>query len=169
MFETEKWVEKWVAQYCPRLILFHCMCDFEKGFILCSCEPLKTVNPPKKKSKRNQNAPAQLPGYRWVLFRFTEYIEEVLMEGSFEPPVKDLGNGLNEEWVLLNLNLEKCFDFDYIPKEGDNLILRSNDRYKYLSFTFEKSIWISNYYDPFSTVLEKFKEGKIMNRDLSLQ
>ncbi len=145
------------------------MCDFENGFILCSCEPLVSIEPPKRKSKKNQNMPERKLGYRWVLFRFDGYIEDILMEGSFEPPVKDLGNGLNEEWVLLNLNLEKCFDFEYTPKEGDNLILRSNDRYKYLSFTFEKNVWISNHYDPFSTVLEKFKEGKIKNRDLSLQ
>lgn len=137
------------------------MCDFEKGFILCSCEPVKRISPPKRKSKRTETLPIQLPGYRWTLSRFIGHIEEVLMEGSFEPPSADLGNGLNEEWVLIYLNLENCFDFDYSPTEGDNLILRSNDKFKYLSFTFEKQKWIKNHYDPFSTILEKFKEGKI--------
>lgn len=137
------------------------MCDFEKGFILCSCEPVLSNLPPKRKSKKNQKLPEKIPGFRWVLFRFDGYIEEVLMEGSFEPPVKDLGNGLNEEWVLMNLNLENCFDFEYSPQDGDNLIIRSNDYYKYLSFTFSKSEWIRNYYDPFSVVLRKFKEGKV--------
>lgn len=136
------------------------MCDFEKGFILCSCIIVKPAKKSKRKSKKNNEMPVEL-GYRWTLSRFKEFIEEPLMEGSFDPPSKDLGKGLNDEWILLNLNSENCFDFDYIPLEGDNLIFKSNERFKYLSFIFSKGEWIKNNYDPFSTILESYKQGKI--------
>lgn len=144
------------------------MCDFENGFILCSCEPIKETVKPKRKSKRNIELPKEL-GYRWTLSRFVGIIEEPLMEGSFEPPSKDLGKGLNDEWILLNLNLENCFDFEYIPLEGDNLIFKSNDKFKYLSFVFSDDKWVKNNYDPFSTILESYAQGKIEEKNNQLK
>ncbi len=141
------------------------MCDFEKGFILCSCK----IEIPKKrsnvKSKKIKNLPTQKLGYRWYLSRFvgnrTEEIDEFLIEGEYSLPSKDLGKGLSEEWIQLNLNLENCFDFEYTPQEGDNLVFRSNSDYDYLSFIFKAGYWQIEHYSPFSTILKKIDEGKI--------
>ena len=140
------------------------MCDFEKGFILCSCDPIQDIKQPKRKSKKYKDIPVK-HSFRWYLSRFKGIIEEPLMEGEYNPSSKDLGNGLSEEWVLFNLNLANCFDFEYTPVEGDYLVFKSTGKYEYLSFVFSKREWIKDTYNPFSTILEKFNEGKIKELD----
>ena len=137
------------------------MCDFEKGFKLCSCVLEKPNIQKIGKSKKYKDLPVKKLGYRWYLSRFVKEIEEPLMEGIYEPPVKDLGNGLNDEWILINLNLTNCFDFEYNPIEGDNLIFCSDHEYEYLSFVFNNGTWIKKHYDSFCTLLKKLNEGKI--------
>ncbi len=137
------------------------MCDFEKGFKLCSCILEKPNTKKFGKSKKYKDLPQKKLGYRWYLSRFVQSVEEPVMEGIYELPSKDLGKGLNDDWILINLNLKNCFDFEYFPSEGDNLIFRSDDKYEYLSFTFTNGTWTKNHYEPFSTILKKLNEGKI--------
>lgn len=137
------------------------MCDFEQGFILCTCE-----NKPKpivhhKNPRRYKNSPqAEIKGYRWFLSSFVDTFEP-MMEGIYEPPAKELGGGLTEEWVLLHLNYGNCFDFDYTPSEGDNLVMCPANSYKYMSFIFRKGEWVCDRYDGFSTILELRLKGEI--------
>lgn len=137
------------------------MCDFENGFVLCTCqtEPEQVVH--NKNSRRYKNSPqAKIAGYRWFLSRFVDTYEP-MMEGMYQPPSKELGAGLTEEWVLLNLNCGNCFDFDYTPQEGDNLVMRFEDHWHYMSFIFRQGEWVSDRYDGFSTILELQSKGKI--------
>lgn len=81
-------------------------------------------------------------------------------------PEDDLGNGLNAEWVALNLNVENCFDFDYTPSEGDNLFITQNiELSPYISFIFKKGEWIIDHYYPFTEIIEHILQGKIIEID----
>ncbi len=138
------------------------MCNFENGFILCTCKTAEaTQKNHQKNSRRYKNSSlAQAVGYRWSLSRFVNKFEPI-MEGQYEPASADLGAGLNVEWVLLHLNCEKCFDFEYKPEEGDNLTMRGADKWRYMSFIFRAGEWFIDYYDGFSTTLELRLKGEI--------
>ncbi|AFZ03984.1 hypothetical protein [Calothrix sp. PCC 6303] len=137
------------------------MCDFTKGFILCSCKKEKEIVH-NKNSRRYKKAQADTPQvYRWYLSEFQETYES-LKEGECSLPTSDIGQGLNEEWVLLNLNQGSCFDFKYTPKEGDNLVMNSsNSKSFYLSFIFQNREWKTGFYSTFSTILKLKIDGEI--------
>lgn len=146
------------------------MCDYKNGIKFCSCdnEKIKFREPRtfiKKKGKliekenpKNADIPLE---YIWTLFKF-EGEKEITEIGRYMMPDNDLGNGLNAEWIALNLNSKNCFDFDYIPSEGDNLKIRQNVKLgPYLSFIYRKNEWIIDHHSPWSTEISKIKEGKI--------
>jgi hypothetical protein len=111
------------------------MCDFEKGFRLCSCgsEPIKFREQElyrkvkdelvKIPNKKNDKIPLI---YIWSLSRF-EGMNESPEMGRYILPTNDIGQGLNAEWIALNLNCGNCFDFEYEPEEGDNLKIHQNE------------------------------------------
>ncbi len=137
------------------------MCDFENGFVLCSCKPEAPPGGPLPKRRRSKKSEqARKAGYRWTLSHLVG-THEAMMMGEYQMPSKELGAGLTSEWVLLHLNDGNCFDFEYTPQEGDNLILRSDDRWRYLSFVFRQGAWVEDHHDVFSTTLELGFEGKI--------
>ncbi len=125
------------------------MCDFTKGFILCTCEEI----PPKiihhKNSRKHKKNLSTEKTYHWYLCKVEAKDDDFLMEGLCEMPSQQIGDGLEEEWVLLNLNCEKCFDFEYTPQEGDNLVIRYHKKPEFLSFIFKNNIWVADAYDPF--------------------
>lgn len=128
------------------------MCDFDNGFILCTCVHLSRKE---KKSILNE--------YEWMLFSFIEEITPIEM-GRYIIPRNNIGNGLTVESVLLNLNTKNCFDFKYTPKEGDNLQIRlkkKREMISYLSFIYTNKEWIENHYDAFSTITEQVFKGKL--------
>ena len=77
-------------------------------------------------------------------------------------PTDDIGNALNTEWVALNLNIENCFDFDYTPSEGDNLIITQNEAFSpRISFIYKQGIWVADHYSPFLHIRELIREGNV--------
>ena len=148
------------------------MCDFNNGIKLCTCEDDKIkyrkpdlyriVNKDKIvkiPNKKNDDIPLI---YVWHLYKYCGKDEVNMMMGHYILPSDDLGNGLNAEWISLNLNIENCFDFDYIPNEGDNLIIGQNvEMSPYISFIFKNGEWIIEQYNPFSDIKEHILEGKI--------
>lgn len=145
------------------------MCDFEKGFILCSCKDKEKPVIHNKNSRRYKKSPQNEDNtYRWYLCEFKGTFES-LMEGMFEPPSNDIGKGLTSEWVLLNLNDRNCFDFEYIPREGDSLVIRKPQTYgAFLSFIFKNGEWKEDFYSPFGIMLNKLNEGKVEEDTSSL-
>lgn len=147
------------------------MCNFGTGIKLCTCEGDKIryrkqdlyrevkgelVKIPNKK---NDKIPLM---YIWRLFRYLGE-EEELMLGRYLFPSDDIGNGLNAEWIALNLNVENCFDFDYTPCEGDNLFITQNvELAPYISFIFRNGEWTIEHYDPFTNRIEVIDEGKVL-------
>jgi hypothetical protein len=137
------------------------MCNFKHGFILCTCETETKPIVHNQNSRRYKNTlQAKIAGYRWSLARFVNGFDSE-MEGSYELPSQDIGAELTAEWVLLNLNNGNCFDFDYIPGEGDNLIMKRADEWEYLSFIFTQGEWREDHYVPFSTTLQLMYQGEI--------
>jgi hypothetical protein len=147
------------------------MCDFTKGIKLCSCGSQKikfreqehnhNVNDKliKKSNKKNADIPLI---YIWRLFRFVEEYTTVEMVGRYILPSDDIGNGLNAEWIALNLNLENCFDFDYTPAEGDNIFIQQNvNMGSYLCFIFTNGEWITEHHSPMTTQIEHIKDGLV--------
>jgi len=125
------------------------MCDFEKGFKLCTCNPegikfrdSKTFIKKDgklieyvKRGKKKKNTQPELE-YIWELYEYLREDDNPLM-GRYLMPSSNLGKGLDAEWVALNLNCENCFDFEYSPREGDNLIFTQNRVLDpYLSFIY---------------------------------
>lgn len=97
----------------------------------------------------------------WTLYKF-EGEKEIDEYGQFKMPIHDLGNGLHDEWIALCLNDTDCFDFEYIPSEGDNLKIHENVILSpYLSFVYRNNEWIIDYHNPWSTEISKLKEGKV--------
>lgn len=134
------------------------MSDFTNGFKLCSCssENIKFRNQDlfkkikgelvKISNKKNDKIPII---NIWHLSRFVGEQADTMM-GSYQFPSKDIGNGLNVEWILLNLNIENCFDFDYTPDEGDSLTISTNVILgPYISFIFKNNEWSIDHYSPF--------------------
>lgn len=143
------------------------MCDFEKGFRLCTCgEKIIFQEAPLSRRKKGKfteihHQPQPLLQYIWILNRYKGKTEDIEM-GRYVMPSEDLGKGLNADWIALNLNCEDCFDFDYTPSEGDNIVFRQNVILgPYISCIYRNGIWEIDHYDPFDEVTEKINEGAI--------
>ncbi len=145
------------------------MCDFTNGIKLCTCniEEIKFREPEsfnrikgklvKIKNKKNENISSI---YIWRLFRNINKEKEWAELGKYLMPSNDIGKGLNSEWIALNLNVENCFDFNYIPQEGDNLFIQKNEILgKYISFIFRNKEWKIEHYDPFNIITEHITDG----------
>ena len=144
------------------------MCDFENGFKLCLCgEKINFRERPsyhKKKGElveiksKKKQPPLQ---YIWILSKYLGKNKEIEI-GRYMMPTSDIGKGLNAEWISLNLNCEDSFDFEYTPKEGDNITFQQNVIYgPYISFIHRNGMWEENHYDPFDENTETIKEGEI--------
>lgn len=147
------------------------MCDFTNGIKFCTCEKneikfrygesYKKVKGElvKINDKRNDGIPLI---YIWRLYRYMGKKKDFLELGRYMLPKNDIGNGLNAEWIALNLNVENCFDFDYVPIEGDNLFIQTNEILApYISFIYKNKEWICDHYDPFSEYTEHIQDGKL--------
>lgn len=133
------------------------MSDFSKGFILCKRNDSKTLVH-NKKSRRNKKQ--QAIDYDWMLYKFIGMSDEEEM-GSYGLPVNNVGNGLTVAFVLNELNKKNCFDFDYQPSEGDNLIIGKTDARDRIEFIFRNGHWIEDHYSPFYHNCEKMCSGKL--------
>ena len=147
--------------------------DFTNGFKLCvnkeqpikyrQQEFYKKINNElvKVPNKKNKNIPVI---YTWRLYRM-KCLNEEFAHCSFDRPTNDIGCGLNDEWIELNLNCNKAFDFDYKPCHNDNLIIETNEFLSpYISFIFEKDEWKTGYHIPFMYEMEEISRGRIIDK-----
>lgn len=147
------------------------MCDFNNGIKLCTCNGEKIKYRQQELYRKVKGELVKIPNkkndsipiiYIWHLFRYIGQNEENFELGQYIPPTDDIGNGLNAEWIALNLNVENCFDFEYIPSEGDNLFITQNIEFSpYISFIFKNGEWVVEHYDPFSENIKHIFEGKV--------
>lgn len=103
------------------------MCDLTGPFKLCTCN-----------NDVDENTP------HWILRQNAdlENIETISIKGTLIPnftiPFLDI-----EKLILERLNNQNVFDFEYYPKEKDQLEINLNDEEFYL-FTISNGIWTSN-------------------------
>lgn len=118
------------------------MCDFRDGFKLCSC--LEDDSDGK---------------YIWQLRRLDR---EEYVQGRCHFPIEDFGNGLEFEWIKLNLEDHNCFDFEYMPKDGDNLIIRQKDsHFPFISLMYKGTEWEDDFYDELGQITRVFFQGVV--------
>ncbi|WP_449397928.1 hypothetical protein [Chryseobacterium wanjuense] len=75
--------------------------------------------------------------------------------GLLNMPSNKIGFSLTQEFVLDQINNKNCFDFEYQPKDGDNLQINfQRNKYwvEFLSFIYREDHWkVDSYY----TFIEK--------------
>jgi hypothetical protein len=124
------------------------MCDFTQGFKLCTCatDALPVTDAPIV--------------YIWQLNTSPKAPEiDERVRGIYIGPLSDIGAGLSEEFVWTALNSGNCFDFDYQPVEGDNLIMRAE-----LTPAGEvilRKWWAEQRDKKFHQVPEEFRTGRL--------
>ena len=164
------------------------MCKEENHIVFCSCsedtpqnrsaakiEALKKVL--EDKVEYNQTC------YTWILQRIIRKHSEkesALLIGSIILPLKRLDTELSGELVVKQLNEKLTFDFEYVPKDGDQLSIYL--RYKYvhienhsrpplsgrpMKFVYEEDEWYFGYIDNFKYRQEELRKGevKLVNND----
>ncbi|MCP4437494.1 MAG: hypothetical protein GY810_00835 [Aureispira sp.] len=112
----------------------------------------------KKSKRRKRHAPIPVE-LTWTLYRYMGASTSTL-DGMTEMPSFSLANQLSVEFVLTQLNLSNCFDFDYTPSEGDCLKIRHIGS-GFLSFIFKNRTWTIGSYDPFRDSTERVQAGKV--------
>lgn len=128
------------------------MCNFEKGFILCTCS---------MKEIESSDGDTE---YIWHLSHFLGPNEDSKM-GKYLPPVSDIGKGLEADFVQSELNKHNCFDFEYKPSDGDNLVIyQSSTRFR-LEFIYRNDAWIEDHYSPFDHDCKEFKMGLLQSNE----
>ncbi len=150
------------------------MCENVKQLTFCSCMP--DVNTKVIHNKNNRKNKIKKDVFIWELKRKIEdkitynatdtedsNLVIAIIEGMLMMPSDSLVGGLNANFVLNELNTRSCFDFDYIPNEGDNLVLHNPKKYvdAFISFIFNNKKWELGMYDGFKDKLEVFNHGKL--------
>lgn len=122
------------------------MCQNLQHFRLCTC----------------QGKPISADDYRWTLKRYVGQTVST-MDGMLIEPDFELSPELTEAYFTAELNQRPCFDFDYLPSEGDNLYLYNprSKSYRLLSFIFRSGQWVCGSYNGFADETEDFNGGKI--------
>lgn len=151
------------------------MCDYSKGIRLCSCNAseIRFRDPDSYRqsyrgntlvtNKRNERIPL-IP--IWRLYRHNGPSESNEI-GRYLTPDTSLGNGLQQEEIVGQLNARNCFDFDYSPVDGDNLHIQYNIRgaTPYLSFIFRNGQWEISHYSPFAHHTSHLVDGLLESTD----
>lgn len=149
------------------------MCDRTEKLELCACSDMNTNKIQEIYSDEIKRLDKKefLKVIKWKLNRFlgTEWSG---MDGLMIMPSQNLTNELTENLILDELNKQNCFDFEYQPTEGDNLIFEIgwlfNKRgkkinreleYKYSSYIFRNGEWKPDSYNPFYEKTEIINEG----------
>ncbi|WBX77978.1 hypothetical protein PG911_06900 [Tenacibaculum ovolyticum] len=149
------------------------MCKRTSKLELCSCADMSV-----KRIKLLYSEEIKLLDrkdiFKVVRWKLNKYISEEWsgMDGLMIMPSDNLTQELSQKYILKELNESNCFDFEYEPNNGDNLIfeigwlfnkwgkrIKTKMEYEYSSFIFENDKWEINSYNPFYEKTEIIKEG----------
>ncbi|MCD1116981.1 hypothetical protein [Chryseobacterium turcicum] len=142
------------------------MCEISNELKFCTCLELKDleiINIHQKLEKfQNKKLPNSKESYSWIIYEYIGHQSNEGIMGLLDMPSEKIGFSLTEEFVLDNINNKNCFDFDYHPKEGDNLQINfQRNKYwvEFLSFIYHNNIWKADSYDAFTEIIELKKFG----------
>jgi hypothetical protein len=134
------------------------MCKDNQVFKLCTCAPLKGLTKNARRARRKQAKALPIQDTTWLLQRFVQNID-ANVRGMPTMPATQLNQELTNTYVVSQLNAQNCFDFDYLPSQGDNLTLRNKG--DFMSFIYGAQGWQIGSYDPFRDRLQGFAQGKM--------
>ena len=141
------------------------MCEINNKLKFCTCLEEKDIKLIELHKSLEKFQKKQIPGskepFSWVLFEYKGFEASDIM-GLLKMPSDKIGFYLTEEFVLQQLNLTDCFDFDYKPKEGDNLQVHFQDnKYsaEFLSFIYRDENWEADSYYTFTEKIEPKNYG----------
>ncbi len=150
------------------------MLDFENGMKFCPLNGGKIKYKKQeyyrkvkgelvRKSNKKQKEDIPLVSI-WRLYRYIGIREpDIYLFECYAFSTSDLGNGLNADWIALNLNVENCFDFEYTPSEGDYLRISQNIvPSSFISFIFKNGVWKIDDYAHDTVMLELINEGNVL-------
>lgn len=151
------------------------MCKKDLELILCSCgeNSIKAIQDLFSEEIKGLKRKETFEVFGWTLDRYLGS-EWAGMDGMIFMPSNKLTEELTEDLFLKELNENKCFDFEYAPSEGDNLMfqlkytlgrrgkqLKKNTRGAFVSFIFKDEKWIADIYNCFYDKTETMKEGVV--------
>lgn len=143
------------------------MCKTGKNIKLCTCLVGGNTNTVihNKNSRRHKKNPLINSDniYKWTLYKYVG-LHDWSMEGMLYLPSDKLGEDLTTEILLTELNNETCFDFEYQPNEGDNLVIYIDGEsvYSFLSFIYRNGQWKAESYNGFIDKKERINYGKVV-------
>lgn len=130
------------------------MCKNTQHLKLCTCKDVVDTATDKQNMQATQSlAPDNII---WTLEHYLGKIMSLAM-GMPARPTAQLNETMTQSYVLAQLNTHNCFDFDYIPTQGDNLTLQN--QYGFMSFIYRDNTWTAGTYDPFLSNLRKIANG----------
>ena len=136
------------------------MCESINNIIFCSC--MKDI--PRNGILHNKNSRRNKvkieSEFIWTLYKF-EGTNDITLDGFINFPVDYINDSLTSDVIILDLNSRNCFDFEYVPNEGDNLIIKNRNSNKYLSFIYKNELWTSNFYNGLVDKISKINFGII--------
>lgn len=142
------------------------MCQPSQYLLFCTCTQEASAPVHNKNSRRAKKTPAP-PQFLWQLKRLKESKHQGL-DGMVIMPQSQLSERLTAHYVETQLNQGHCFDFDYQPQPGDNLLVFTDTSASvYMSYIFKNQQWTTDYYDPFYHKLSLIEKGKIKCLDVS--
>lgn len=141
------------------------MCKIENKLKFCTClqeKDIEIINLHKSLNKfRKDQIPNSKEPFTWIIYEYKGSYNSSL-EGMLNMPSKEIGFSLTEEFVLSQINNDYCYDFEYEPKEGDNLQINfQRNKYwtEFLSFIYRDEKWEADSYYTFSEKIEPKNYG----------
>jgi hypothetical protein len=138
------------------------MCKDNQVFKLCTCVPLKGLTKNARRARRKQAKALPIQDTTWLLQRFVQNID-ANVRGMPAMPATQLNQELTNTYVVSQLNARNCFDFDYLPSQGDSLTLQNKSGA--MSFIYGEQGWAIDDYDPFFTKLSEIAQGNMSCED----
>ncbi|CAM3879835.1 MULTISPECIES: hypothetical protein [Flavobacterium] len=115
--------------------------------------------------------------YEWTLYSIVQKREEKekhLIIGEIKIPIKKINDVITAELIVEELNKLDCFDFEYIPIDGDELVISNGYKhieidtktrpylpFKTMHFVYENKEWYFGYIDNFEYETKRIYEGEM--------
>ncbi|SDS75703.1 hypothetical protein SAMN04487764_2982 [Gillisia sp. Hel1_33_143] len=152
------------------------MCKQYYSIHFCACASIDPIPYP----RNLENAEGKQDDYSdthliWKLNRYLGNKNSSMM-GEMIMPLQRLSEEITTDQLIIDLKQENMFDFSYIPKVGDNLIIRQAhiykpikgfprpDLYDYISLIYRNGSWQDDFYNVFSDKTRMYKKGVIKFR-----
>ena len=149
------------------------MCKPDREIHFCSCASIAPIPYPGDPDKGGLNQDEyKKTHFVWRLNRYLRKKNSGMM-GDMVMPLQRLNEELTVEHLIRELTRKDIFDFEYDPKDGDELIIREEyyyktvkgyqrpELYEFMSLIYRDGSWQDDYYNIFDNKTRMFKKGVI--------